>query len=97
MHERQADSLRGIGSDRFHRDLYASPEWRKLSAYLLASRPWCECSACSGSRQPRRSEVVHHREAHHGDPVWFFAESNLIALAKVCHDRLTARTRGGAR
>jgi hypothetical protein len=34
--------------------------------------------------------VVHHKRPHGGDAALFFDETNLQALAKACHDRLTA-------
>jgi 5-methylcytosine-specific restriction endonuclease McrA len=88
--------MRGLTSDRVHAALYASREWRELRAAVLALNPWCRCADCAASGRYHKATVVHHREPHAGDPRKFFDVANLQALAKGCHDRLTARTSVGA-
>lgn len=94
QHATVADQLRGLGSDRYHAGLYNSPEWRRLRRQVLAASPVCQCASCLTSPVVRVTSVVHHREAHHGDPTKFFAVENLVAMAKPCHDRLTALAGG---
>jgi len=90
-HARQADELRGLTADRhLGAALYASSQWRALRAAVLALNPWCQCADCAASGRYHKATVIHHREPHGGDSRLFFAPSNLQALAKPCHDRLTA-------
>lgn len=94
QHATVADQLRGLGSDRHHAWLYASPEWRRLRRRVLAASPVCRCASCLTSPVVRVTSVVHHIEPHHGDPAKFFDVENLVAMAKTCHDRLTGLTGG---
>lgn len=70
-----------------YRKLYDTARWKALRASYLAAHPLCECGDCVGGIT--LATVVHHREAHRGDERLFFDRSNLQALAKRCHDRLT--------
>jgi 5-methylcytosine-specific restriction protein A len=63
--------------------------WQRLrGAYLLQS-PLCECGCL------RPAEVVHHKQPHLGDRGLLLDWDNLEALAKPCHDRITAKRDGG--
>ncbi|HEY2906895.1 MAG TPA: hypothetical protein VGJ29_13420, partial [Vicinamibacterales bacterium] len=55
----------------------------------------CQCKACRGADMHDIATTVHHPRPHHGDEALFFAEDNLQALAKPCHDRITGRHRRG--
>jgi 5-methylcytosine-specific restriction protein A len=91
-HGAQADRLRGLSSDRIHTELYASPRWRKLRVWLLARYPLCGCDECRQLGRVHASRVLHHRKPHNGNPELFFDERNLLAVAKVCHDRITGKS-----
>lgn len=71
-----------------YRRLYQTARWQALRTAYLAAHPLCECDACAGRLTP--ASVVHHRMAHRGDLRLFFDPDNLQALAKRCHDRITA-------
>lgn len=72
------------------RSNYGTPRWRRVRRAYLRDHPLCECG-CG-----RIAGVVHHLDGEglHGPRA--FDPGNLEALAKACHDRLTAReTPGG--
>lgn len=93
VHAGQLDQQRALTSDRTHTHLYASGRWQRLRRQILAARPFCECPDCGGAVFYPLASVVHHVRPHGGDETRFFDETNLQALAKSCHDRLTGRTR----
>jgi hypothetical protein len=96
-HGRQVDAARSVGTDRqAGAALYQSREWRELRALVIGLHPFCMCGECVSGRRRWPSTVVHHRDAHGGDPRKFFDVRNLIALSKGCHDRITAGARGGS-
>lgn len=75
--------------------LYDQARWRNpqygLKAACLRKNPIC--MICN--RAP--SKVVHHVIDHRGDLKLFFDFSNLQALCKACHDRITGKTHGFGR
>jgi 5-methylcytosine-specific restriction protein A len=92
-HSKQVDEQRSVGSDRqAGRALYRSPQWRTTRAAVLTLHPFCECAECVAGNLPVRASVVHHRRPHGGDRALFFDMQNLQALAKACHDSMTAKT-----
>lgn len=96
-HAGQVDTARSIGADRqAGKALYASREWRELRALVLGLHPWCMCVECVAGCRRWRSTVVHHVKAHHGDRRLFFDPTGLMAMAKRCHDALTAGGRAGS-
>jgi len=95
VHERVADELRGLASDRLHADLYQSPQWRRLRASVLAAHPWCECPGCRAVGPRWRATTVHHIRPHGGDPALFFDRRNLLAVTSMCHNVLTNAERAG--
>jgi 5-methylcytosine-specific restriction enzyme A len=94
-HGAQVDAQRSVGADRqVGKKLYNSAKWKALRKVLLAASPFCRCAECVAGNHLRMAGVVHHLEPHGGDVGKFFNPSNLMPMAKACHDRLTA-TGGG--
>ena len=91
-HARQVDTARSLSSDRSHRRLYNSARWRRTRLAVLAAHPLCACHECRGAGL--LATVVHHVRPHGGDEGLFFDVHNLQAVAKPCHDRITARGGG---
>lgn len=78
-----------------HRKLY-DYWWRTRSKAFLRDNPLCQCEECKTRPQgPRAATVVDHKIPHRGDITVFRDRSNWQAMAKVCHDRKTAREDGG--
>lgn len=90
VHAGQVDRARGLASDRQHKALYNSARWRRLRTWLLREQPVCRCAACVRLGRVRPASVVHHLRPHGGDERLFFDPRNLVALAKECHDAMTA-------
>lgn len=65
--------------------------WERTRRRYLRRHPICECDADCG--EP--STVVHHVDGLGPDGPHGHDESNLQALAKRCHDRITAREQPG--
>lgn len=78
-------------SSRPWSQLYKRARWLRLRERYLNQHPLCECDYCRTVGGPQPARVVHHRVDHRGDLGLFYAEGNLMALAKVCHDRETRR------
>lgn len=94
-HAQQVDATRSLGTDRqAGAALYQTAQWKALRLVLLTRHPLCACPECVQTGRIRPAEVLHHLEAHGGDPARFFDVRNLQPLAKSCHDRLTATTTG---
>lgn len=71
--------------------------WRRLRGAKLARDPLCECDECqAGTIRVTAANVVDHRIAIEERPDLRLEWSNLRSMAKVCHDRHTARTQGFA-
>jgi len=71
-----------------YRKLYKTKHWRHLRETVLL-RDMFRCARCKvtlvrGRTNPR-SAVVHHIEAHKGDPDLFFDVNNLQAVCWSCH------------
>ena len=70
-------------------------KWAKASKAYLAQNPRCACGKdCCPDGCNRPSEVTDHKIPHRGDQRIFWDQGNWQPLAKVCHDRKTARTDG---
>jgi hypothetical protein len=90
-HSADLEHTRGLDSDRhLGAPLYKTARWARLRQQMLSTFPLCQCSECIRLKRRRHSEVVHHIRHHGGDEQRFFDVNNLQALAKVCHDRITA-------
>jgi 5-methylcytosine-specific restriction enzyme A len=85
-------------------------KWQKISKAFLLKHPLCECPEClAGAKQINQANVVDHIIDHKlkdaiksGDQSridraleLFWDRSNWQAMAKLCHDRKTARENGG--
>ena len=78
--------------DRYSRDkaarkLYASSEWKRIRARFLAAHPLCEQCRKEG-RLTKATEVHHILPLRRGGT---HDESNLMALCKPCHSRISVR------
>jgi 5-methylcytosine-specific restriction protein A len=71
--------------------LYKEQRWLSLRRRFLDRNPVCQCDDCAKAGPPQPARVVHHRTAHRGDRRLFYDWSNLMAMSKPCHDRVTAR------
>jgi len=70
-------------------------KWQEASKGYLRVHPMCECAECKAAPAPLRAVVVDHIEPHKGDMAKFWDRNNWQAMAKVCHDKKTAREDGG--
>ena len=88
---KESDAKRGTVAARGYGN-----QWTEASKAYRALHPQCECTECLKLPVIRRppSEVVDHRIPHRGDQRLFWDSSNWQAMAKVCHDRKTAREDG---
>lgn len=82
--QRVYDKARGSVRDR----LYGTPEWVRLRARHLTSRP--NCVDCGDT-----ANVVDHDPPHRGDRAAFFDPARLVSLCRPCHSRRTASSDGG--
>lgn len=71
------------------RSHYGGARWRAVRRTYLRHHPLCECG-CG-----RIATVVHHLDGKglHGPDA--YNPTNLMAMAKACHDRITAADHGG--
>ena len=83
------DAQRGTAKERGY-----DSDWRKLRMIYLTEHPFCECENCSGKLVP--ADVVDHKYPISTHPHLRLSYWNLRSMAKVCHDRHTARTQGFA-
>ncbi len=88
VNTRSLDADRHLGAR-----LYKTARWARTRQQILSMFPLCMCSECVRRNRRRRSQVVHHIRHHGGDEQRFFDRNNLQALAKQCHDRITALER----
>jgi 5-methylcytosine-specific restriction endonuclease McrA len=72
-----------------HFAFYTSAAWRALRAQVLLEEPWCAC----GCR--RLSVDVDHILPRSDRPDLELERTNLRALSRECHGRITRRARGG--
>jgi 5-methylcytosine-specific restriction endonuclease McrA len=73
---------------RGHRQQMDSPEWRRLSALVLANQPVCQ------NCKTRPSKEVHHPLARsRGNPL-LVPPGQLVALCHGCHTAETNKERG---
>lgn len=101
---RQVDQQRGSASERGY-----DSKWQKARAGFLRKHPLCGCEECKQRMVPLPATVVDHIRPHglkaaidSGDQAridearrLFWDSSNWMPMAKVCHDRKTARDDGG--
>jgi len=71
-----------------HQELYNTHRWKRIRAAKLRKNPWCE-KCWDRDHIYIVATEVHHKVAHHGDPVKFFT-GELESLCKVDHARETA-------
>lgn len=91
--ERARDRARAAAAEESLRRLYSTARWRHpetgMRARILTRDGW-QCRMCSvslnGPVNAPNSPVVDHVEPHRGNLVLFWAEDNLQALCKQCHD-----------
>lgn len=84
---RGSSTARGYGAD-----------WQRLRALFLQQHPLCECEDCqAGKLRITPATVVDHIQPIEERPELRLDPANLRAMAKACHDRHTARTRGFGR
>lgn len=73
-------------------------DWQKLRKQKLAADPLCECDDCqAGVKRVTGANVVDHIEPIAERPELRLVWSNLRSMAKTCHDKHTAKTRGWGR
>jgi 5-methylcytosine-specific restriction enzyme A len=90
---RAFDVQRGTAHERGY-----NARWQRASKAFLVEHPLCMCGECdNGKRRIRPATVVDHIRPHRGNFELFWNASNWQALAKVCHDKKTARESGLAR
>jgi 5-methylcytosine-specific restriction protein A len=89
--KREADQRRGTTAQRGY-----DGAWQKLRKEFLSLHPYCECDEHQGKDGRVFAQVVDHRKSITEHPELRLEWDNLRAMAKVCHDRHTARTQGFA-
>ena len=89
-HARTSDRQYNARHDRNAGDPRSTARWRKIRAAYLFAHPTCECG--QHDDLPPFADDVHHRVALEdgGDP---FDVTNLMAVARACHNKLTAAER----
>ena len=93
-HKKREQQYYDSKRDKQARKLY-NYRWEKYAKQFLKQHPLCQCEECADRIVPLPSEAVDHKIPHKGDPGLFWDGSNHQAMAKVCHDRKTAREDGG--
>jgi len=89
--QRLQDQQRGSSTARGY-----GYRWQQASKAFLLEHPLCQCEDCDeGRKRLTASSVVDHEPPHNGDMQKFWDRKTWRALAKVCHDRKTARYDGG--
>jgi 5-methylcytosine-specific restriction endonuclease McrA len=83
----QYDRQRGSADRRGYNN-----EWRLVRKDYLDTHPHCEEVGCT-----HRSQEVHHLQSVRDRPELRLSWSNLKALCKSCHSRITAKTQGFAK
>ena len=88
---RQSDDRRGTAHERGY-----GSRWQKARAGWLRAHPLCQCPECKeGALRTMVATVVDHIKPHRGDMALFWDNTNWQSMAKICHDRKTAREDGG--
>jgi 5-methylcytosine-specific restriction protein A len=73
------------------RDLYASPQWRRLRAQVLREADYiCQCDDCQRAGLVLPANTVDHVRPHRGNSRVFWDRANLRAMSAECHSRKTA-------
>src|SRR4029453_4683971 len=76
-----------------HYVFYTSAAWRRLRAQVLLEAPWCQCPDRCG----RLSLDVDHIVPRSERPELELVRTNLRALSRECHGRITRQVRDGYR
>lgn len=77
-----------------YRAWYKTKRWQRMRQHQLAKHPHCQCPHHVG--QKVAATVVDHKTPHKGDPRLFWNASNLMSMAKPCHDSMKqSQERGG--
>jgi 5-methylcytosine-specific restriction enzyme A len=86
-HARQSERQRGSAAGRGY-----DARWQRLRRVFLLAHPWCECEEHRGKASASPASEVHHKipMAQGGT----HDESNLMALSKPCHSRITVKESG---
>lgn len=66
-------------------------KWYEAAKLYRSLHPHCECEECAQLGRVLPSEVVDHKIPHRGNRTLFWDVNNWQAMAKVCHDKKTAR------
>lgn len=61
--------------------------WQVLRARKLAVDPLCECDRCTSAGRTTPADTVHHIKPVDDYPELRLAWSNLLSMARVCHER----------
>ena len=68
--------------------------WSKLRKYKLKVSPLCECPDCmAGTKRVKSADMVHHIEPIETHPELRLVMSNLLSMARACHEREHGRKR----
>lgn len=90
---RRDDKARGSAAKRGY-----DAAWQKLRKAKLAADPLCQCDDCeAGAKRVTEATVVDHFVPIAERPDLRLVWSNLRSMAKRCHDKHTASTRGWGR
>ena len=88
---KESDERRGTAHERGY-----GARWQKARAGWLRAHPLCQCPECRGGElRTVIATVVDHITPHRGDMTLFWDNTNWQSMAKVCHDKKTAREVGG--
>lgn len=90
---RVAGDRAGYDRQREHENVwrkwYRTKRWSDLRLAILIRDGW-RCRKTGepliGKGNAPNAPVIHHETPHNGDPVLFWAEGNLVAVAKAWHD-----------
>jgi len=85
---RQADKYRGSAASRGY-----DWKWQKFRKRYLAKHPICECRRCMGENIVRPADTIHHIVRLADRPDLKYAVSNLVAMARACHEVEEGRKR----
>lgn len=67
-----------------YRKLYATARWKRLRDWFLSENPLC--ARCIMQEIVEPATVVHHKDAHRGDPEKFWG-GPFEALCAPCHNK----------
>lgn len=67
-----------------YRRMYKTALWQRLRKGQLQREPLCE--RCKAKGMVVAATVVHHMDAHKGDPALFYDPARLASSCAPCHD-----------